>query len=114
MLQLTASLQAWNTPDFVIVFKREIETLGPGILPLQQALTVSSVVTDGRPTALIQNIGTDNEFIIIKLGICYAGIVAGCSCTDDPTPMSENAEYCEVLVKINKHNADTTITLLNH
>jgi hypothetical protein len=61
---------------------------------------------------VILNIADEAGFIRVKTGIFYSGIIAGCSCTDDPTPMSELAEYCVVQFDIDKKSAETTVTLL--
>ena len=47
-----------------------------------------------------------------KIGVCYTGIIAGCSCADDPTPLDEHAEYCEVQVEIDRVTAEARFTLL--
>ena len=52
-------------------------------------------------------------FIRVKAGLAYNGIIAGCSCSDDPTPIDETNEYCEVLFSINKETAETTVELFS-
>ena len=42
----------------------------------------------------------------------YSGIIAGCSCADNPTPVSELNEYCEVQLEIDKKTAETKVALL--
>ncbi len=113
MIRLTKTLQTWGTPEFTFMLKSEIESLALEQLPLQQALTVSSVVFESKPTALILKITDDEHFIHAKIGIMYEGIVPGCSCADDPTPMSENPEYCELQLDIDKHTAETVVMLLS-
>ena len=81
-------------------------------LPLQQGLATSSYVADGEFSAMVLDVSEDSGFIHAKAGIPYSGIIAGCSCADDPTPVSEQSEYCEVLLAINKLTAETTVTLL--
>lgn len=106
------SLNAWGTPGFNQALKQEIEQLDPALLPLQQGLSFSSHVADGKFSAIILRVSDDAEHIRAKAGISYAGIIAGCSCTDDPTPMSEQAEYCEMLFTVDKRTAETEVTLL--
>lgn len=112
MFSLGKSLDAWGTPGFNQALKQEIEQLDPTLLPLQQGLSFGSHVADGGFSAIILRVADDAGFIRAKAGISYAGIIAGCSCTDDPTPMSERAEYCEVLLDIDKRTAEVTVTLL--
>lgn len=112
MIRLANSLSAWGTPGFQAALKQEIEQLDPVQLPLQQGLALSSHVAASPFSAIILRVDEDPQFIHAKAGIAYSGIIAGCSCTDDPTPMSEQSEYCEVLLDIDKRSAETTVTLL--
>lgn len=112
MFSLEKSLNAWGTPGFNQTLKQEVEQLDPLLLPLQQGLSLSSHVADSKFSAIILRVSDDAGFIRAKAGISYAGIIAGCSCTDDPTPMSEQTEFCEVLFAIDKQTAETTVTLL--
>jgi hypothetical protein len=50
--------------------------------------------------------------IRVKAGIFYTGVIAGCSCADDPTPVDELNEYCVLQLGIDKKTAETTVTLL--
>jgi len=50
--------------------------------------------------------------ITVKAGLLYNGIIAGCSCSDDPTPTDETNEYCDVLFCIDRQTAKTTVTLV--
>ena len=61
---------------------------------------------------MIISVADDPDHIHVKAGIFYTGIIAGCSCADDPTPVDEQAEYCEVRLEINKATAATAISLL--
>ena len=48
----------------------------------------------------------------MNAGIFYRSVIGGCSCADDPTPVDEQAEYCEVVVEIDKVTAEAKVTLL--
>lgn len=112
MLKLKDALKAWDTPDFERALKDDIQRLGSETLPLQQGLSQSSHVSDAKINVIILNTTETPESICIKTGIFYAGIIAGSCCADDPTPMSENTEYCELRFEINKITAETAVTLL--
>ncbi|GAB4510962.1 MAG: hypothetical protein Tsb0026_13500 [Sulfuricaulis sp.] len=112
MIRLTKTLSAWGTPDFKDILKKEIEQLGTDQLPLQQALTTGSYALDSKLDAMIIGVSEEAGFIRAKAGIFYAGIIAGCSCADDPTPVNEENEYCVVQLDIDKLTAETTVTLL--
>jgi len=112
MIHLPDSVRAWRTPDFEAALKRELAQLDPAALPLQQALSVSSHVAEQPIQAMILARDEQDGRIRVKAGIFYSGIIAGCSCTDDPTPMSEQAEYCVVRLDIDLATAEATVTLL--
>ena len=113
LLKLTDVLKAWETPDFERAFKENIQELDKGILPLQEGLSQSSHVGDEKISVIVLNTTETTESICVKTGIFYAGIIAGSCCADDPTPGSENTEYCEVLFEINKNSAETAMILLD-
>ncbi|MDT3706566.1 MAG: hypothetical protein ROZ09_07030 [Thiobacillus sp.] len=112
MPRLPESLKAWDTPGFRDILKREIEQLDPAELPLQRGLTRSSHVTDRPFQVMILGAHEEDGLLQVKAGIFYAGIIAGCSCADDPTPIDEIEEYCVVQFDIDRRTADTTVTLL--
>ncbi|MGB5473888.1 MAG: hypothetical protein WBQ78_10475 [Gammaproteobacteria bacterium] len=111
MIRLQKSLVAWGTPDFEAVIRQELAGLGIEQLPLQQGLGGSSYATDRPPQVMIISSSESQRGIRIKAGIFYSGIIAGCSCADDPTPVEEQAEYCVVHVDIDKTTGEATIAL---
>ena len=106
-------MQANHSPEFNKALKNEIQDLDPSLLPLQQGLSLSSYVGRTPFSAVILNISEEADYIKIKVGIFYTGIIAGCSCSDDPSPTDEQNEYCELLFSVNKNTADTEIELLD-
>lgn len=112
MIELPKSLNAWGSPGFKDVIKREIEQLDKHRLPLQQGLARSSHVTDSPIQAMILSVKEEAEHISVKAGIFYMGVIAGCSCADDPSPVDEQNEYCVIRFLIDKSTAEATATLL--
>jgi hypothetical protein len=45
----------------------------------------------------------------VKTGIIYAGILGGCSCADDPTPLEAQPEYCELWFDIDLRSGETHV-----
>lgn len=113
MIRLPESLAAWGSPAFSEIFKKEAALLDANSLPLQEGLARSSHVAGSPFGVIVMNVTDDPVSIQVKAGIVYAGIIAGCSCADDPTPIGEQTEYCEVLFEINKLTAETSVSLLN-
>lgn len=112
MIILTEALAAWASADFEAILKREIEQLDPGLLPLQQGLAQGSYANGEALKVMILSVSEGPAFIAVKAGIFYSGIIAGCSCADDPTPLDEHAEFCEIRLDIDKHTAETAVCLL--
>jgi len=69
-------------------------------------------VTAGPITVVINSIAETENVIRITAGIFYQGVMSGCSCADDPTPISKSSEYCEVQLEIDKATAATAVTLV--
>ncbi len=112
MIRLTKTLNAWGTPNFRDILKKEIEKMGADELPLQQGLSTGSYALDSKLNAMIIGVSEGADFIYVKAGIFYSGVIAGCSCADDPTPVNEESEYCVVQFDISKITAETTVALL--
>lgn len=112
MTRLIKSVNAWSAPNFKDILKEEIEQLDADLLPLQRGLSAGSHVQSDKFTVMILGVSEGEDFIHARAGIFYTSIIAGCACTDDPTPINELNEYCEVRLDINKKTAETTVVLL--
>lgn len=112
MIRLEKSLSAFGTPDFAAVLKHELSQLTIDQLPLQQGLSVGSYVIDAPVTVVNVSVADMVETLRVKAGIFYRGVIAGCSCADDPTPVSDTNEYCEIQLDIDKSTAFTRVALL--
>jgi len=113
MFNLEASLKAWNSTSFTPTFKREVGALAHKHLPLQKGLSLSSYVSNQPITAIVNNTSETRTHINIKTHIFYTGIIAGCSCADDPTPLDTQNECCELIFCIDKQTAETHVNLIS-
>ena len=113
MFYLNNILSSVNSPDFKQTIKDKISKLDKNLLPLQKALSLSSYVGSTPFSVVILNTKNDEDYLIIKAGIFYTGIIAGCSCSDDPSPTDEQNEYCELLFSVNKETEYTEVKLLD-
>ena len=112
MIRLARALNAWGTPDFRETLRKEIEQMGAERLPLQQGLSMgSAAIADGLQVMIISAAEREG-FIRARAGVFYKGVIAGCSCADDPTPPGEHSEYCEVQLDIDSRTAETRVTLV--
>ena len=87
--------------------------MGVDELPLQQGMSTGSHALDQPVSVMIIRVSDDQDHIHVRAGIFYTGIIAGCSCADDPTPVDEHAEYCEIRLDIDKATAATAVSLLD-
>jgi hypothetical protein len=111
-MRLPRTLAAWGGADFSAVAKAEIEALDPALLPLQEGLSQSSHALTDKVSAIVLNTEVADGRLRLKVGLFYAGIIAGCSCADDPSPVDEITEYCEVWIWINPATADAVAGLV--
>jgi hypothetical protein len=112
MILLADALAAWGGADFSSVLKRSVEQLDHAALPLQQGLSIGSVAVADGLSAMVIDAWDDDAFVHAKVGLFYQGIVAGCSCADDPTPVEAQPEYCVVRLDIDRRTAETAVTLV--
>jgi len=111
-IQFQKSLAAWQTPAFEAVFKQELKDLDISYLPLQAALSLSSYVSETAIKPVLLHCHETDDAIQVKTGIFFSGIIAGSCCADDPTPVCEQTEYCEMLCNIGKAAAEVSFMLL--
>lgn len=111
MIRLSRSLAACGTPALRDTLKQEIEALGAGDLPLQEGLSAGSYALDRDLRVMILAFAEEPATIRVHAGVFFSSIIAGCSCADDPTPIDEQTEYCEVRIDIDMATGETTVAL---
>ena len=113
MIKLANSLRAWSTGNFEQVFKDELQAMNSSELPLQQAVSQGShVAEDEGFRVMVINSHIDNGQLMVKAGVFYSSIIAGCACADDPTPEDTYPEYCELQLSVDTNTAKTEVRLL--
>ena len=103
----------WGQPEFEVTLKQEMAHLEAKDFPLQQGLSQASVALDDGLKFIVLKTSEQAGQLTIKTGIFYKGVIGGCSCADDPTPIDEITEYCEVLLVIKKDSGEVEITLID-
>jgi len=82
-------------------------------LPLQQGLTQGSSIGESKFSVMVIGDAEEADSLNVKAGIFYKSVIAGCNCADDPSPIDEQTEYCEVQFEINKETAEATVKILS-
>ncbi len=110
-MQLARAVQAWGRPDFMPELQCALQEQADA-LPLQQALSVGSHAL--AAAIAVRLIAAEEMATVLRLrvGIFYSSVIAGCSCADDPTPVDEQPEYCELLIDIERADGRATVALL--
>ncbi len=111
MIRLEKAHLEWGSDCFRSTLRAEIEQLDAAQLPLQAGLSQSSYVSDEPFRVMIIGSTETVSHIQVRTGIFYTGIIAGCSCADDPTPVEPQTEYCEVMFDIDKKSGEATVVL---
>ncbi|TCK19365.1 hypothetical protein DFR30_2675 [Thiogranum longum] len=111
MIRLKKAHMGWGSACFDEQLKKEIEQVDASQLPLQAGLSQSSYVSDEPFRVMVIGTTETESHIQVRAGIFYSGIIAGCSCADDPTPVEAQTEYCEVMFDINKKSGEATVAL---
>ncbi len=109
---LTKTLQAWTRDDFTAVFKRELRAVGADVLGLHRAMARGSYVSETPFDVVVLHRDSDDRLLRIKAGIFFFSVNAGSCCADDPTPLCEENEYCELEVLIERDSGEATVRRL--
>ena len=124
MIKLTDTLQTWQNHSQLTpltseakalvkqAFVTEVEALSGDLLPLQAGLQWSSYALPNDFKIMVYAITADDSILEVKTAVFYKGVTAGCSCADDPTPLNEQLEQCELLFRIDKRSGLTTVKYL--
>ncbi len=114
MPHLNKALKAWGTDSFSSQLGSEIEQLPHQELPLQQGLSHSSAVSDEPFQVMILRVNESSDQILAVARVFYSGVIAGCSCADDPTPLDTLTESCLLEVRLDKQDAGVSFALLSY
>ena len=114
-LTLTRSAAAWSSPAFRPTLVDELQALGahhPVLRPLlQAALTQTSAVAEAALGVQVLSTHAEAGRIQVRVGVFYAGVIAGCSCADDPSPLDTITEHCELVLDIDPGTGRAGATL---
>jgi hypothetical protein len=112
MIRLANSLTAWGRDDFFQVLRAEIEALPHEALPLQEGLHHSSRVSEEPFQAITIRADETADQIVAVASLFYSGVVADCSCADDPSPVDTLTENCMLEIRLNKLDATASFSLV--
>lgn len=104
-MRFPETVAAWGGEQFGQVFKREFGALDAASLHLEKAMSASNYPVDADIELMLIGAHDQGEHLLLKVGLFFPAILAGCSCAGDPTPVDLNAEYCEAELRIDKSSA---------
>lgn len=109
MMTLPNTLASWGTERCKQTFIDEVMTKSVDDLRLQQALAVGSHALKDDLKIMINQTFEEPDQVIVRAGIFYSSIIAGCNCADDPSPVETQPEYCELEFVIDRVTAETLV-----
>jgi hypothetical protein len=109
MIDLSEILPMLETSGFEPALKQALEQLDPSRLPLQENLSASSMVADVPIEVVVMGVSQALESVDVRVSVFYSGVIAGCNCSDDPTPVDLVQECCELLLRIQRHTGQASI-----
>lgn len=112
MIHLNKALAAWGQKDFQAVLRSELERLPHDTLPLQEGLRYSSYVSEEPFQVMLIRVNEERHQILVMARLFYSGIIAGCSCADDPTPLDSQTESCLLQLCLDKRDGSASFSLL--
>lgn len=98
--------------DREATFKAEVSALSPDELPLQQGMAHGNVAQGDALSVMVISSRGDATRLRIHAGLFFTSVVAGCACTNDPTPMNDEPEYVEVEFEIDRRDGAARVRLL--
>ena len=98
--------------DREAAFKAEVSALSPDELPLQQGMAHGNVAQGDALSVMMITSRGDATRLRIHAGLFFTSVVAGCACTNDPTPMNDEPEYVEFEFEIDRRDGATRVRLL--
>ncbi len=101
-----------ESAELAATFTEEIAASSTADLPLQQGMAHGNVADGDALSAMVIRTEIEPGCIRIHAGLFFSSVVAGCACTNDPTPMNTNPEYCEAIFDIARDDGATTVRLI--
>jgi hypothetical protein len=93
------------------MFKQEVSGLNPDDLPLQEGMAYGNVADGDEVSAMVIRVEDSEERRRVKAGLFFTSRVTGCACADDPTPESDQDEYCEAVFDIRRSDGAARVSL---
>lgn len=111
MVRLEAALQAMGNPDFKDVLRNELLRQDALSRPLQLGLTYGTVALLDKVNIDILALEEGLSGPRIRAAVHYSSITTGCSCSDEPNPLSMMSEYVELQIDIDRATAEAKVGL---
>ncbi|MGD8931969.1 MAG: hypothetical protein PVI52_05320 [Chromatiales bacterium] len=108
MARLPDSLRDWGSA-FAETLKGELQGLKPGSLPLLKCVTQGGLPNERDLKSMLLGADETQERILVRVGVFFTEVRAGCSCGDEPMALQA---YCELQIDIDRTSAEAKFTLL--
>ena len=92
-------------------FKRDIASLNPDDLSLEQAMAHGNLARGDDLSAMVIRVEDGDDHRRVHAGLFFDSRVIGCACADDPTPEQDQGEYVEAVFDVRRPDGETTVTL---
>ena len=102
-------LQCQNKSELQAAFKQAAQFLDAEQLNLQQVVSQGSMALNEDIEVMLLATEQNDQQLIIKAGIFYRSLIAGCNCADDPSPVDTLQEYCEARFIIDRQDGSYAI-----
>ena len=110
-LRLPQSLAAWEQASFGKTFCAEVAALPHDALPLHRALKLGSHVVERPPQVMLLGREDGDGQLEVRAGVFFNSVLGGCHCADDPGPIEEHNEYCELRFMIERDTGLARVAL---
>jgi hypothetical protein len=101
-LSFQEAIEAWPGTRFKQLLTAQLMQLNLDQIPLQKALSQGSFATLDNLQFTINNSELNEDLLTVRVGVFFSSILAGCNCSDDPSPVDLINEYCELELVINR------------
>ncbi|MCX7898051.1 MAG: hypothetical protein N2441_09280 [Rhodocyclaceae bacterium] len=96
---LPQSRNAWGRPEFAAILKEELRRKAHA-LPLERWLAKTNMAMPETLEVMLISAEEADGRVLLRVGAFFSGLTVGCACVDDPTPLTPEPEYAEIVLML--------------